>query len=80
MSPNIGYIVTVSTENCLYGSIQLKTDYIVVLSPENWLHTLIYEIAIFHSINGESCDKLIFDIAEGSIFDRIRRLSSSMMS
>ena len=30
MSPNIGYIVTVPTENCLYGSIQLKTDCIVV--------------------------------------------------
>ena len=26
MSPNIGYIVTVPTENCSYGSIQLKTD------------------------------------------------------
>ena len=28
---------------------------------------LIYETAIFHSINRESCDKLIYDIAEGSI-------------
>ena len=30
-------------------------------------HKLIYEIAIFHSINGESCNKLIYDIAEGSM-------------
>ena len=27
ISSNIGYIVTVPTENCSYGSIQLKTDY-----------------------------------------------------
>ena len=26
-------------------------------------HKLIYEIAIFHSINGELCDKLIYEIA-----------------
>ena len=26
-------------------------------------HKLIYEIAIFHSINGETCDKLIYEIA-----------------
>ena len=25
-------------------------------------HKLIYEIAIFHSINGETCDKYIYDI------------------
>ena len=26
-------------------------------------HKLIYDIAIFHSINGETCDKFIYEIA-----------------
>ena len=42
-------------------------------------HKLIYEIAIFHSINRETCDKFIYDSA-WKHFDRLKRRSSSMTS
>ena len=50
---NIGYIVTVPTEIWLYGSIQLKTDYIhvVVYPPENWL-PLYSSLSPIHLLNG----------------------------
>ena len=44
-------VVTVPTENWLYGSIQLKTDYIVVYPPENWL-PLYSSRSPIHLLNG----------------------------
>ena len=64
---NIGYIVTVPTENWLYGSIQLETDDIVVYPQENWL-SLYSSLSPIHLLNGSPRGQSLGDIKHTTRF------------